>query len=100
MIAPRKPSLDLAALRARLLAGAPSLWKSLEDGAALSDKAKSAGPAAGDEASLDRRRFLQLMGASLALAGLAACKGPPQEQIVPYVRSPEALTPGKPLFYA
>ncbi len=47
-----------------------------------------------------RRRFLQLMGASLALAGLTGCSGNPREQIVPYVRPPEEIVPGKPLFYA
>src|SRR5690606_8332594 len=42
----------------------------------------------------------QLMGASLALAGLTACGRPPQEQIVPYVEAPEEIIPGKPLFFA
>src|SRR3546814_7906004 len=36
-----------------------------------------------------RRRFLQLMGASLALAGAGACTRQPDESIVPYVRQPE-----------
>jgi len=47
-----------------------------------------------------RRQFLQLMGASLALAGLAGCSEPLGEKIVPYVRQPEDLVPGKPLRYA
>jgi MoCo/4Fe-4S cofactor protein with predicted Tat translocation signal len=47
-----------------------------------------------------RRTFLKLMGASLALAGVAACTKQPAEKIVPYVRQPEELIPGKPLFYA
>jgi len=47
-----------------------------------------------------RRTFLKLMGASLALAGATACTRQPQEKIVPYVRQPEELIPGKPLFYA
>ncbi|MFN8005611.1 MAG: TAT-variant-translocated molybdopterin oxidoreductase [Terriglobia bacterium] len=47
-----------------------------------------------------RRRFLQLMGASLALAGLSACTKQPAEHIVPYVKAPEGLVPGKPLFFA
>ena len=41
-----------------------------------------------------RRRFLQLMGASLALAGVGACSRAPAETIVPYVRQPEQLVPG------
>src|SRR5687767_6368478 len=47
-----------------------------------------------------RRGFLKLMGASLALAGVSACTRQPLEQIVPYVRQPEELVPGKPMFYA
>jgi molybdopterin-containing oxidoreductase family iron-sulfur binding subunit len=49
---------------------------------------------------LSRRRFLQLMGASLALAGAAGCSRAPAETIVPYVRQPEEIVPGKPLFFA
>src|SRR5688572_20136058 len=47
-----------------------------------------------------RRSFLRLMGASLALAGVSACTRQPNEELVPYVRQPEELVPGKPLFYA
>jgi Fe-S-cluster-containing dehydrogenase component len=48
---------------------------------------------------ISRRRFLELMGASLALAGAAAC-APPHQQIVPYVRQPEQIETDKPLFFA
>ncbi len=48
-----------------------------------------------------RRDFLKLMGASLALAGVSAsCTRQPQEKIVPWAKSPEQLIPGKPLFFA
>jgi len=47
-----------------------------------------------------RREFLTLMGASLALAGLTACTKQPTEKILPYVRQPEPLVPGRPLFFA
>ncbi|HSB61612.1 MAG TPA: TAT-variant-translocated molybdopterin oxidoreductase, partial [Vicinamibacteria bacterium] len=47
-----------------------------------------------------RREFLTLMGASLALAGLTACTRQPPEKIVPYVKQPEELVPGRPLFFA
>ncbi len=47
-----------------------------------------------------RRSFLKLMGASLALAGVSACTRQPNEELVPYVRQPEELVPGKPLFFA
>src|SRR5207249_2669651 len=47
-----------------------------------------------------RRTFLKLMGASLALAGVTACTRQPPEKILPYVRQPEGLVPGAPLFFA
>jgi MoCo/4Fe-4S cofactor protein with predicted Tat translocation signal len=50
--------------------------------------------------SLGRRRFLKLMGASLALAGATACTRQPTEGIVPYVQEPEGVLPGRPLFFA
>ena len=48
-----------------------------------------------------RRTFLKLMGASLG-AGRASRPAPVsrRRKIVPYVRQPEELIPGKPLFYA
>ena len=54
------------------------------------------------ESSVDRRDFLKLLGASLALGGLTACARPPQphEKIVPYVKAPEEIIPGRPLFFA
>lgn len=47
-----------------------------------------------------RRDFLRLMGASLALGGLTACTRQPTEKIIPYVKQPENMIPGKALFYA
>jgi MoCo/4Fe-4S cofactor protein with predicted Tat translocation signal len=47
-----------------------------------------------------RRTFLKLMGASMALAGVTACTRQPTEKIIPYVRQPEELIPGRPLFFA
>src|SRR5918995_5461342 len=47
-----------------------------------------------------RRQFVKLMSASLALAGVSACVKQPPEKIIPYVRQPEELVPGRPLFYA
>ncbi|HXW55863.1 MAG TPA: TAT-variant-translocated molybdopterin oxidoreductase [Candidatus Cybelea sp.] len=49
---------------------------------------------------LNRREVLKAMAASAALAGLSACTKLPTERIVPYVRAPEEILPGKPLFYA
>ena len=47
-----------------------------------------------------RRSFLKIMGASFALAGLNACTRQPLEKIVPYVKQPEDLVPGQPLYFA
>ncbi|HYY13127.1 MAG TPA: hypothetical protein VE758_01695, partial [Chthoniobacterales bacterium] len=49
---------------------------------------------------LSRRRFLKLMGASVALAGASGCTRNPPEHIVPYVKEAEEIIPGKPLYYA
>lgn len=51
--------------------------------------------------ALDRRHFLKIMGASFGLAGLTACSAYPEDKhIVPYVKAPEEIVPGKPLFFA
>ena len=50
--------------------------------------------------SLSRRNFVKVMGASLALAGLSGCVIQPPEKIVPYVKSPEGMLPGKARFFA
>jgi molybdopterin-containing oxidoreductase family iron-sulfur binding subunit len=47
-----------------------------------------------------RRGFLKLMGASLALAGLAGCTKQPDEPIYPYVKAPEDLILGRPNYFA
>jgi MoCo/4Fe-4S cofactor protein with predicted Tat translocation signal len=80
-------------------------WRSLEEladtaefRAFVDDEFPNRTPDWNDPAS--RRRFLTLMGASVALAGATACTVQPKEEIVPYVRQPEELVPGIPLFYA
>jgi molybdopterin-containing oxidoreductase family iron-sulfur binding subunit len=52
------------------------------------------------ESGVDRRELLTLMGASIALAGLTGCTRQPTERIYPYVKPPEEIVPGEPLFYA
>ncbi len=47
-----------------------------------------------------RRRFVQLMAGSLALAGLTGCTRQPTETIMPYVNPPENVIPGRPKYYA
>ena len=50
----------------------------------------------------ERRQFLQIMGASLALAGLsmAGCRRWPRETIAPFAHRPAGRTPGMPTSYA
>ena len=83
----------------------PQYWRSLEElaqtaefRAFVEDEFPNRTPDWNDAGS--RRRFLTLMGASIALAGVSACTVQPKEMIVPYVRQPEDYVPGKPLFYA
>jgi MoCo/4Fe-4S cofactor protein with predicted Tat translocation signal len=99
--------LDLAAIRARLDASrGRDYWRSLEELASSDgfqellerEFPRQAAEWQGDAAG--RRQFLKVMGASLALAGLSACTRQPTETIVPYVRQPEEVIPGKPLFFA
>ncbi|MFQ6610575.1 MAG: TAT-variant-translocated molybdopterin oxidoreductase, partial [Fidelibacterota bacterium] len=46
-----------------------------------------------------RKKFLGLMGASLALAGLTSCRRP-VEKIIPYINAPEEIIPGLSKNYA
>jgi MoCo/4Fe-4S cofactor protein with predicted Tat translocation signal len=50
--------------------------------------------------AVSRRGFLKVMGASLALAGLAGCTKQPDEPIYPYIKQPEDLVLGKPMYFA
>jgi MoCo/4Fe-4S cofactor protein with predicted Tat translocation signal len=83
---------------------APEFWRTLaeKNGANLSelvgDEFASRLPESFDV--VERREFLKLMGASLALAGMAGCTKQPAEQILPYSRQPEQVVPGRPLVYA
>ncbi len=102
--------LDFAPLRARLAAAdGPAFWRSLDELAQTPEFEEFLHrefPARASEWTdadpLSRRRFLKLMGASLALAGFgtAGCTKQPQEKILPYVRQPELITPGIPLQFA
>ncbi|MDQ3458224.1 MAG: TAT-variant-translocated molybdopterin oxidoreductase [Deinococcota bacterium] len=100
--------LNIAALRDSLAGkGGREYWRSLEEVADTPEfrafVAKEFPPAALEETGgVSRRNFLRLMGASLALAGLTACIQRPRagEQIVPYVRQPEEIIPGRSLYFA
>ena len=102
----KKDKLDLVELQAEVeKKNSPELWRSLEELAGkpeVREMMQREFPKGASEwiDAVSRRGFLKLMGSSLALAGMTACTRQPLEPIVPYVRQPEGLTPGKPLFYA
>jgi MoCo/4Fe-4S cofactor protein with predicted Tat translocation signal len=102
----KKGKLDLDAARDRI-AGTkgPEYWRSLEELAGSPDFQEMLHrefPKGASEwlDAVSRRGFLKLMGASLAMAGMTACTKQPLEPIVPYVRQPEEVVPGRPLFFA
>src|SRR5436305_10498025 len=80
-------------------------WRSLEelaDSPIFEEFVQREFPHAAEEWNdpVERRTFLKLMGASLALAGLNGCVIQPPEKVIPYVKQPEEETPGKGLFFA
>src|SRR5229473_403805 len=90
--------LDLVQVRADIeKKNGPEFWRSLEELAGTAEFRKGASEWLD---AVSRRGFLKLMGASMALAGMTACTRQPLEPIVPYVRQPEELVPGRPLFFA
>ncbi len=79
-------------------------WKSLRelDGTATlqTDRGNNEFPPAADVSDpLSRRNFFHLMGASMALAGVGACRYE-KEEIVPLARRPEDHVPGLAQHYA
>ena len=112
-IEPREPSeprerLSLATARARMKNGR-EYWRSLDELASTPEfqdllerefPRQAIGWSEDEDHLQGRRNFLKLMGASLALGGLTACTRQPTEHIMPYIRQPEELIPGRPLFYA
>jgi len=104
---PSKDSkMNFALLRDRILQKeGKDYWRSVEefvDAPEFEEFVKREYPSHAEEweDGLSRRNFIKVMGASLAFAGLTGCVIQPAEKIVPYVRQPEDLVPGKPLFYA
>ncbi len=101
-------SSKLATIEQQLgAAGGRKYWQCLEELAdtdAFGQLVRQEFPALADvwPDALNRRKFLGLMGASLALAGIGGCsvRPAPQGTIVPYVYPPEEIIPGTPLFYA
>jgi len=110
----KKGKLELDSVRERIDAAiahdaaektGPEYWRSLEELAgspAFQEALHREFPKGASEwvDSVSRRGFLKVMGASMALAGMTGCVRLPLEPIVPYVRQPEDVIPGRPQFYA
>lgn len=98
--------LDLDAAREKLRGKhGRAYWRSLEEVADTPEFQKWVDDEFPNRSTLmqiNRRDMLKFMGASLALAGLSGCRGVflPQDKIVPYVKAPEELVPGVPLYYS
>ncbi len=105
-VQPARPRLDLATVKAQIKqTTGPEYWRSLEELAGseeFQEMLHREFPKGASEwlDSFSRRGFLQTMGASLALAGLTGCTRMPLTEIVPYVKQPENVIPGKPKYYA
>jgi molybdopterin-containing oxidoreductase family iron-sulfur binding subunit len=105
-----RAKLTLAEVRARLEGkSGKRFWKNLDElaetpgfGEMLAEEfPRLAGGAASEWVdAVSRRGFLKVMGASFALAGLAGCTKQPDEPIFPYVKAPEDLILGKPMYFA
>ena len=98
--------MTLAAVRAELKAvKGKRYWRSVDELADTADfqaavEREFPGSAQEWVDPVSRRGFMKLMGASLALAGLAGCTKQPDEPIYPYVKQPEDLILGKPMYFA
>ncbi len=98
--------LDLVQVRADIeKKNGPEFWRSLEELAGTTEFREMMHrefPKGASEwlDAVSRRGFLKLMGASMALAGMTGCTKQPFEPIVPYVKQPEELVPGRPMFFA
>ena len=72
-------------------------WRSLDemqDAEVFRDYITERFPRFAAHLNVDRREFLKLMSASLALAGMGACSREPQEKIVPYVNASSGRVAG------
>src|SRR5690348_3940995 len=102
----KKDKLDLVQVQADIeKKNSPEFWRSLEELAGTTEFREMMHrefPKGASEwlDAVSRRGFLKLMGASLAMAGMTACTKQPLEPIVPYVKQPEEVVPGRPLFFA
>ena len=98
--------LTLAEVRAKLAGQTGKrYWRSIDELAGTPEFEAAVREEFPEQASewidpVSRRSFLKVMGASMALAGLAGCTKQPDEPIYPYVKAPEDLILGKPVYFA
>ena len=100
-----REKLDAAIEHDKVEKTGPEYWRSLEELAgspAFQEALHREFPKGASEwlELVSRRGFLKVMGASLGLAGMTGCVKLPLEPIVPYVRQPENVIPGRPQYYA
>ncbi len=96
------PSLGLPIFGQTPAGGKPATrWRSLAERDGTVDPGAGVYPDGEQPApeGFSRRSFLQILGASTALAGLSACK-PPREKVVSYVKRPAGVTPSVAAHYA
>ena len=100
------PRLDLASVRTKLNGvRGQDYWRSLEEIAETKEFQEMLHREFPPGASewwdgLSRRSFLKMAAATMALSGLTACTKQPTREIYPYVKQPEELVLGEPLYYA
>jgi molybdopterin-containing oxidoreductase family iron-sulfur binding subunit len=107
--------INFKLLRDRILSEPPAVaggpgrgkqyWRSLEelaDSPVFEEFVRREYPQHAEEWNdpIERRTFLKIMGASLALAGLSGCVIQPPEKIIPYIKQPEEEVPGRGLWFA
>jgi MoCo/4Fe-4S cofactor protein with predicted Tat translocation signal len=109
VLAPAKQGTSLASARAELDGSSAQSsrrnWQGVDQAAAepgFERRMEREFPAQASEwvDPVSRRGFMKLMGASLAMAGLAGCTKQPDEPIYPYIKQPEDLILGRPNYFA
>jgi molybdopterin-containing oxidoreductase family iron-sulfur binding subunit len=85
------------------MSGGKTFWRSLEEyqrSDAFGEMLKAEFPSIFELWTVDRREVLRVMGASLAFAGMSACKPARSDDAVPFVNRPEGYLEGRVDHYA
>jgi len=85
------------------MSGGKTFWRSIAEyqrSDAFGEMLKAEFPSLFELWTVDRREVLRVMGASLALAGMAGCKPVRSDDVVPFVNRPEGLLEGRTEHYA